>query len=99
MNGGCKRAQRLVGANVGGGLLAANVLFARGQRQHKTAAPVAVGRLPRKAARHLPDKFFSRGDDANIGPAVAWSKTKALAFQRNDVRFCRRLDQSQRNAL
>src|SRR5258708_37901977 len=50
---GGERAERLVCANVGGGLLAADVLFARRERQHKAALAVGIRRLSREPPWHL----------------------------------------------
>ena len=58
MNGGGQRAQRLVGADVRGGLLAADVLFARRQRQAEAAPALGVGGLPGEPAGHLADDIF-----------------------------------------
>ena len=99
MNRRRQRVERFVGADVRSGLLAADVLLARGQRQHEAAAPRGVGGLARQAARHLPHEFFARGDHAHIRPAIARRDAKRLAFHGHDVGFRRRPDDAERNGF
>src|SRR5579864_6001085 len=99
MNRRCKRAKCLIGANVRGGLLAANVLFARGECEDKTTAPFRISRLPSKAAGHLANIFVTRGDDANERTAITRREAKALAFHSHDVGLRRRLHKAKRNTF
>ena len=72
MNRRGQRVESFVGADIRGGLLAADVLLARGERKHEAAAAGCVGGLSGEAARHLANEFFARGDHADIRPAVTW---------------------------
>ena len=87
MNRGGQRVERFVGADVGGGLLAADVLFARGEREHESAIAGGVGGLSGEAAGHLADEFFARGDHADVRAAVTGRDAEGLAFHGDDVRF------------
>ena len=83
-------AERLIGADVRGGLLAADVLLACGERQHESPAAASVVCLSCKASRHLPHEFLVRRDHPDKRPSVARRKTEALAFQGDDVGLGRR---------
>src|ERR1700674_1691076 len=72
MNRGHQSVQRFIRANVRGGLLAPNVLFARGQRQDEAAPSSRVRGLSRQAAGHLTHVFLARGDHSNVRTSVAW---------------------------
>src|SRR3954466_7594988 len=61
--------ESLVRTDIGGRLLAANVLFASRKRKHEPALSVAIGSLADEASRHLADVSFPRGDDAAIRTA------------------------------
>ena len=63
-----ERAKRLVGANVGGGFLAADMLLARGERQDEAAAAFGVGGLAREAAGHLANKLSREATTPAKGP-------------------------------
>ena len=96
MNRGGKCVESFVGANVGSGLLAADVLFARSEGEHKPAMAFRITGLACEAAGHLADKFVARGDDANEWAAVARWNAECLAFHRDDVRIRRRLYDTER---
>ena len=53
-----QRAEAGIGADVGGRLVAADMLLARRKRQHVAAPAVGVDRLAAEAARHLPQEFL-----------------------------------------
>ena len=55
MDRGGQGAESLVGADVGGRFLAADVLFARGERQDEAAMACASVVWPGEAAGHLAD--------------------------------------------
>src|SRR5438552_1029027 len=59
-----ERAERLVGANVGGGFLAADMLLARRERQHKAALTLGIGGLSREPSGHLPHEPIPRSNHA-----------------------------------
>ena len=75
-----QRDQRLVGADVRGGLLAADVLLARGEREHEAALAVAVDGLADEASGHLAHELFFRRDHAAVGAAVAERHAEGLRF-------------------
>ena len=91
--------ERFVGADVGGGLLAANVLFARGERQYEAAIACGVRGLSGEAAGHLSHEFFARGDHADVGAAVTGRNAEGLAFHGDDVGLRGRADDAERNGF
>ncbi len=99
MNRGGQRVQSFVRADVRGGLLAADVLLARGERQHEAAAPGGISGLASQASGHLPHELFARGDHAYVGAAITRRNTKRLSFHRHNVRFGRRPNDAQRYRL
>ena len=82
-----QRQQPLVRADVGGRLLAADVLLARLEREHEPAAPVAVDGLADEPARQPADVRLPDGEEADERTAVATSERRAAAPPR---RRCRR---------
>src|ERR1700682_3473236 len=99
MYSGSQGAERLIRANVGRGFFAANMLFASGEGQDEATVSIDVGSLTGKAAGHLTDKFFARGNHADERAPVARRQTKALAFERDNVCFDWRTDNAERNAF
>ena len=61
--------ERLRGADVGGGLLAADVLLAGLQREHEAAAAVHVDGFAGDAARHAAQVLLAGGEQAEGGTA------------------------------
>src|SRR5215472_19097609 len=53
-----QRDQRLICADIRGGLLAPDVLLARGEREHESAFALLVDGLTHEASRHLADIFL-----------------------------------------
>ena len=80
-----ERVQRLGGADVVRGLLAADVLLARLQREHEAAAAVDVGRLARDPARHAADVVLLGGEEAEARPAEVQPVAERLALADGDV--------------
>src|SRR5258708_31099973 len=66
-----QRDERLVGADVRRGFLAANMLLSRRQRQAKSAISARVLGLANQAPWDLPHELFLGSDDAREGPAIA----------------------------
>ena len=99
MNRGGERVERFVGADVGGGLLAADVLLAGGEREHEAAVAGGVGGLSGEAPGHLAHEFFARGDHAHVRAAVAGRDAERLAFHRDDVCFGGRANDAERNGF
>ena len=82
-----QHAQAGVGADVGGGLLAADVLLARRQRQHEAAPALLVHRLAAQPARHLPHKLLPRGEQARRRARRTTARCRSTAPR---PRRCRR---------
>ena len=99
VDGGHQRDQCLVGADVGGSLLPADVLFAGGKREHKAAAAFCVYGFAHQPAGHLPQVLFLGGDHAAIGAAIAERDPERLRFERDDIGFDRRPHHTQRDSL
>ena len=89
--------QRLIGADVGRRLLAADVLLARRQRQAERAIAARVLGLAHQPAGHLAHEFLLGGDDAGERAAVARRNGERLQLARHDIGIARRLQQSQRD--
>src|SRR3546814_16958523 len=64
-----QRAKPGIGADIARRLLAADMLLARRERQHKAALAVGIDRLAAQASRHLADIFGLAGEAATIRPA------------------------------
>ena len=60
----------LVGADIRGGFLAADMLLAGGQGQHVGALAAVIHRLAHQPAGHLAHEFLLGGEDAQVRPAV-----------------------------
>src|SRR5207247_667821 len=86
VDGHGERAQTLIGADVGGGTLAANVLLARGEGQHVAAAAVRVDRLADQTARHAAHEALARGEEPDARAAVAHGEPEALPPGHRNVR-------------
>src|SRR5690242_15446911 len=99
MNRHNKRIKSFIGADIGGGFFAADVLLASSEREAESAAAFGVKGFSGEPARHLAHEFFTRRDDANERPAVARRNAKTLRFERDDVCVLRRLHNSERNGL
>ncbi len=99
MDGGDKRVERLVGADVGGGFLAADMLLARRQRQHKATPSSRVRRLSCEPPWHLPNEFFARCDYPDVRAAITRRNAKGLSFHRDDIRLHGRAHDAERNWL
>ena len=89
----------LVGADVAGGLFAADVLLAGGEGEDVAALAVHVLGFADEAAGHLAEELFLAGDDAAVGAAVAEGDAEALRFQRDDVGLGGRADDAERDGL
>ena len=82
VDGGSQRQQALVGADVGGGALALDVLFAGGQGQHVGALAAVVHRLADQASGHLVDVLLAGGEEAQVWAAVGERDTRAAGLRR-----------------
>ena len=87
VHGGGQRAERLVGADVRSGLLAADVLLARGERQDEAAAAFGIDGLARETPGHLTDKFVARRKNADERPAIARSAGRSFGLPSRQCRL------------
>ncbi len=94
-----ERVERVVGADVRGRLLAADVLLARLQGEHEAAAAVDVARLADEAAGQTSHELGAHGHEAQAGAAVAHRIAERLRLADDDVRAerARRLQQAERD--
>src|SRR5947208_4598503 len=90
-------AQAGIRADVARRLFAADVLFARRERQHPAAPSLGIGGLADEPTRHLPDKFLAAGEQPDIGAAEIERVAKRLALASNDVgaHLARRRDRAE----
>ena len=70
VRGGGERAERLVGADVAGRLLAADVLLARLQGEYVALAALPVAGRADQPAGHLPHRCHARRHEPDVRPAV-----------------------------
>ena len=98
---GGKGAEGLVGADVGGGPLAADVLLASRQGQDKAPPPLGVHRLADQSPRHLAHVFLPTGEEAKIRPAEIEGIAQRLPLAHHDVGpvFARRREQAQGDGI
>ncbi len=85
MDGEGEGAEAGIGADVAGGLLAADVLLASGEGQHETALAVGIDGLAAEPTGHLPDELLARGHQAEIGAAEIECVADRLAFADHDI--------------
>ena len=77
--------QRLVRADVGVGLLATDVLFARLEREHVTDLPVDVDRLAADPPGHLANVVHAGRDETEVRTAVVQMVPQRLSLGHRDV--------------
>ena len=96
-----ERAERLVGADIGGRLLPPDVLFARLKGENKSLPARCVRCAGHDAARHLADERFCRGHESEVRPAEGERNAERLALAGRDVEplLTGRLEQSQRDGV
>ena len=80
-----ERVQGLRGADVVGGLLAADVLLAGLEGQHEAAPPVGVHRLPRDPARHPAQVLLRGAEEPERGTTEVEPAAERLALADRDV--------------
>ena len=78
MDGGGQGTEAGVGADVGGGLLPADVLLAGGEGEDEAAPAELVHRLARDAAGHLPQVGLAGGEESGGGAAEVQGVAEAL---------------------
>ena len=74
--------ETLVGADVRGGLFAADVLFAGGEGQYVSALSARIYRFTHQPASDLADVVFLGGEDAQVGAAIRKRDAQRLPFAR-----------------
>ena len=94
-----QRHQRLIGADVRGRLLAADVLLPRSQRQNKSAIPCPIDRLPGQPSRHLAHILLLGRDHAAERTAIAERHAERLRLHGDNVGLDRRPHHAERNRL
>ena len=80
-----QRQQRLVRADVAGGLVAPDVLLAGAHGHDERALPVEVGGHPDEPPGDLADERVGRGQDAEVRAAVLRGDPERLALAGRDV--------------
>ena len=85
VRGGGQGAERLVGADVAGRLLAADVLLARLQGEDVALAALRVAGRAHQPAGHLPHRCHARRHEPDVRPAVRKRDAQRLALGRHDV--------------
>ena len=97
VHAGHDRQQCLCGADVGSGLLAADMLFARLQRHAQRGVAVGIHRHADDAARHRALVRVAAGEVGGVRAAVAHRHAEALRRTQHHVRapFARRREQHQ----
>nr|GEU28245.1 hypothetical protein [Tanacetum cinerariifolium] len=98
---GDHRQQHLRGADVGRGFFAADVLFARLQRQAICLVALRVDGHAHQAARHAALEFIAGGQVAGVRAAESQRHAEALAVADDDVRapFARWREHGQRQQV
>ena len=86
MDGESEATQAAIGTNIRGRFFTAYMLFARGEREHKTALAIGINCLSTNTTRHLAHKFLAAGKKPNMRPAKIKPNAKALPFADNDIR-------------
>src|ERR1041384_5463861 len=86
----------MVGADVGGRLLAPDVLLAGCQRQYEAAPSLGVVGGAHQAPRELTDQLLAARDEADVRTAIAGRQSELLALADGDVGavLARRREQS-----
>ena len=89
--------QPLVGADIGSGFLAADVLLTGGQGEHISALAAVIDSLAYQAPRHLAHVLFAGGKDAQVGSTKRERDAQRLTFASDDIcaELTGRLEQSQ----
>ena len=77
-----QRQQALIGADVGRGALAFDVLFARGERQHVGALAAVVHGFTDQPAGHLVDEGFLGGEEAERTVRQTTAECRAAVLRR-----------------
>ncbi len=77
--------QRLVGADVGGGFLAADVLLPGLEREDESSPSIPIEGHPHQSTWELPHVLLPAGQVSEIGPAVVQPCSQGLALAGDDV--------------
>ena len=85
VNGERQGNQARVGANVRRRLFAANMLFARRQRQHKTTAVIGINSFAAQTTGHLTDELLLRGKEPHTRATKGCRASQRLPLTDNDI--------------
>jgi len=101
INGGAKRAERRIGADVAGRLGAPDVLLACRQRKHIAAPAIDVGSFADQVAGEAADMCHAAGKNPEMRSAEGSRQSKRLAFSDDEVGavFAGRFEQTERNRI
>ncbi len=99
MDGKGHTAQAGIGADIGCGFFAADVLFAGRQREHIAAVPIGVDSFAANPARHRAHELLAAGKEPHMRPAKVQTHADALAFTHHNIRalFARAFYGAERN--
>ena len=73
-------------ADIGGGLFAANMLFARLQREHVATVAIDILGDADDPARHAAQQLVGGGEQAEVGAAIRLGIAQRLAFTHDHIR-------------
>ena len=80
-----QRNQSFIRANIRSRFLSTNMLFARGERQHKTASSFLIVSFANQTAGNLSRVFVARREQPNVWSTERQRDTERLAFSHDDV--------------
>src|ERR1043165_600361 len=85
IHSGCERDQSFIRADVRRGFLTTNVLFARGEREHKSAPAFLVVSFTDESPGNLACVFFTRREQADVRTTERERHAKRLPLCDDDV--------------
>ena len=85
MNGEGQTAKARICTNIRGRFLAANMLLARGERQHKAAVAIGIHGFAADTARHLPHKFLAASKKSDMRSAKGQPNAEALPLTDHNI--------------
>ena len=92
-----KGAEAVIGADVGGRLFPADMLFAGAQGEDETAFPLLIDGLAGEAAGNRAHVFLAHGEETDMGAAEGGRNAEALPFPDDDIgpEFARRFEEAE----
>ena len=76
INGRCQSQQSLVGADIGGGSITADMLFPGGQGEYICSLAAIINRFTSQATCHLAHIFLAGGKQAQVGSTIGEGDTQ-----------------------